>query len=103
MTVDRRIIELYNEYVHTALPRREFIARLTRMAGGAAAALTALTVLEPNYAQAQQVPPEDKRLKCERITFNGPNGPVKAYTARPKKIKREHKIPGIVVMHENRG
>jgi len=103
MTVDRRMIELYNEYVHTALPRRDFIARLTRMAGGAAAAMTALAVLEPNYAQAQQVPPEDKRLRCERITFNGPNGPVKGYTARPRKIKREHKIPGIVVGHENRG
>ena len=103
MTVDKRIIELYNEYVHTALPRREFLARLTRMAGGAAAAMTVLSVLEPNYAQAQQVPPDDKRLSCERISFNGPNGPIKAYTARPRKIKREQKIGGIVVMHENRG
>src|SRR6187551_3224387 len=61
MTVDRRMIELYNEYVHTALPRREFLARLTRMAGGAAAAMTALAVLEPNYVQARQVEPDDKR------------------------------------------
>jgi carboxymethylenebutenolidase len=103
MTVDRRMIELYNEYVHTALPRREFIARLTRMAGGAAAAMTALAVLEPNYAQARQVEPDDKRLKCEKITFNGPNGPVKAYTAMPKKIGRRDKLPGVLVIHENRG
>ena len=59
MTVDRRMIELYNEYVHTALPRREFMARLTRMAGGAAAAMTALAVLEPNYVQARQVEPAE--------------------------------------------
>ena len=44
----------------------------------------ALGLLEPNYAQAQQVAPDDKRLRTERIEFNGPNGPVKAYTARPQ-------------------
>ena len=103
MTVDRRMIELYNEYVHTALPRREFIAKLTRMAGGAAAAMTALAVLEPNYVQARQIEPDDKRLKCERIEFNGPNGPVKAYVAKPKKIGRHDKLPGVLVIHENRG
>jgi len=103
MTVDRRMIQLYNEYVHTALPRREFIARLTRMAGGAAAAMTALAVLEPNYVQARQVEPDDKRLKCQKIEFNGPNGPVKAYTAMPRKIGRRDKLPGVLVIHENRG
>jgi len=103
MTVDRRMIELYNEYVHTALPRREFLARLTRMAGGAAAAMTALAVLEPNYVQARQVEPDDKRLKCEKISFNGPNGPVRAYTAMPRKVGRHDKLPGVLVVHENRG
>jgi carboxymethylenebutenolidase len=103
MTVDRRIIDLYNEYVHTALPRREFLARLTSMAGGAAAATTLLAVLEPNYAQARQVEPDDKRLKTEKIEFNGPNGPVKAYVARPKKLGRTDKVPGVLVIHENRG
>jgi carboxymethylenebutenolidase len=102
MTVDRRIIDLYNEYVHTALPRREFLARLARVAGGAAAATTVLAVLEPNYAQARQVEPDDKRLRTEKIEFNGPNGPVKAYVARPKMGKRD-KAPGVLVIHENRG
>lgn len=102
MTVDRRIIELYNEYVHTALPRREFLTRLAKMAGGVAAATGVLAVLEPNYAQARQVEPDDKRLKAEKIEFNGPNGPVKAYLARPKLGKRD-KAPGVLVIHENRG
>ncbi len=87
MTVDRRIIELYNEYVHSALPRREFLSRLANIAGGAAAAMTVLAVLEPNYAQARQVEPDDKRLKTEKIEFNGPNGPVKAYVAQPRKLR----------------
>jgi carboxymethylenebutenolidase len=103
MTVDRRILDLYNEYVHTALPRRDFLTRLAKIAGGSAAALAVLPLIEPNYAQARQVEPEDKRLKCEKIEFNGPNGPVKAYTARPAKIKKGDKVPGILVIHENRG
>ena len=103
MTVDGRIIELYNEYVHTTLPRREFLARLTRLAGSVAAATTALAVLEPNYAQARQTEPDDKRLKCESIEFNGPNGSVKAYTARPRKMGRSDRIAGVLVIHENRG
>ena len=103
MTVDRRIIDLYNEYVHTALPRREFLARLTRIAGGVAAATTVLAVLEPNYAQARQVEPDDKRLHCEKIEFNGPSGAIKAYTARPRKLGKSDKIPGVLVIHENRG
>ena len=51
MTVDRRIIDLYNEYVHTALPRREFLSRLTNLAGGVAAATTALG----RYARPEEV------------------------------------------------
>jgi len=103
MTVDNRIIELYNEYVHTALPRREFLTRLARMAGGAAAATTVLAVLEPNYAQARQIEPNDKRIAAEKIEFNGPNGPVKAYVARPRKMGKRDKLPGVLVIHENRG
>ena len=101
--VDKRIIDLYNEYVHTALPRREFLARLAKVAGGAAAATTVLAVLEPNYALARQVEPDDKRLRTEKIEFNGPNGAVKAYVARPRKLGRTDRVPGVLVIHENRG
>jgi carboxymethylenebutenolidase len=103
MKPDRSIIDLYNEYVHSALPRREFLTRLAKIAGGSAAALAVLPLLEPNYAQARQIEPDDKRVKGERIEFNGPNGPVKAYLARPTKVKRHQKIAGVLVIHENRG
>jgi carboxymethylenebutenolidase len=101
--VDKSIIDLYNEYVHTTMPRRDFIARLTKIAGGTAAALAVLPLIEPNYAQARQVEPDDKRLKTEKIEFNGPNGPVKAYVARPRKLGKTDKVPGVLVIHENRG
>src|SRR5687768_6489136 len=84
MTVDRRIIDLYNEYVHTALPRREFMSRLVGIAGSAAAATAVLPFLEPNYAHARQIEPDDKRIKGE-------------------KIKRSDKVAGVLVIHENRG
>lgn len=103
MTVDRRIVELYNEYVHSALPRRDFMRRLTQMAGGAVAAMSALAVLEPNYAQARQTEPDDKRLRCEKLEFNGPNGPVQAYVARPRKLRHSDRVAGVLVIHENRG
>jgi carboxymethylenebutenolidase len=103
MTVDRRIVDLYNEYVHTALPRREFMTRLASIAGGAAAAMAILPFIEPNYAQARQIEPDDKRLKAEKIEFDGPQGKVKAYVAQPRKPKSGAKLPGILVIHENRG
>jgi len=73
------------------------------MAGGAAAAATLLGVLEPNYAHARQTEPDDKRLRTEKLEFNGPNGPVKAYVARPRKLGRGDKVAGVLVIHENRG
>ena len=103
MTVDRRIIDLYNEYVHTALPRRDFLTRLASIAGSSAAAMGALAFLEPNYAQGRQIEPDDKRLKTEKIEFDGPQGKIKAYVAHPRKIKSGTKLPGILVIHENRG
>jgi len=103
MTVDRRIIDLYNEYVHSALPRREFMTRLASIAGSSAAAMAILPFIEPNYAQARQVEPDDKRLKGEKIEFDGPQGKVKAYVAMPRKLGKNEKVSGILVIHENRG
>ena len=101
--MDRRIIDLYNEYVHTALPRREFLTRLASIAGSSAAAMAILPFIEPNYAQARQIEPDDKRLKTEKIEFDGPQGKVKAYLAMPRKSRKDEKLPGILVIHENRG
>jgi carboxymethylenebutenolidase len=103
MTVDRRIIDLYNEYVHTALPRREFMTRLIQIAGGTAAALAVLPLIEPNYAHARQIEPDDKRLRTEKIEFEGPQGKVKAYTAMLAKLGKRDKLAGVLVIHENRG
>ena len=96
--MEQRFINLYDEYTHKPLPRQEFIIRLTMMAGGTAAAMALLPLLEVNMAHAAVTPQED--LFTERISYAGVNGDMQAYVARPKEDK---KYPAVVVIHENRG
>ena len=96
--MDQQIINLYDEYTHKPLNRNEFIRRLALLAGGTAAALTLLPLLEVNYANATVTGQEN--LFTERITYPGINGDMQAYVARPKK---EKKYAAVVVIHENRG
>ncbi|WP_207478822.1 dienelactone hydrolase family protein [Arenibaculum pallidiluteum] len=98
--MDQRIIDLYDEYTHRPLDRRVFLDRLAALVGGTAAAYALLPLLENNYALAQQVAPDDRRLVAERVTFAGPGGPVGAHLARPA---GEGRWPAVIVVHENRG
>lgn len=96
--MDQRIINLYDEYTHKPLNRQEFLKCLAVLAGGTAAAMTLLPLLENNYANAAVT--KDNGLFTEYITYPGVPNQMKAYVARPKKDK---KYPAIVVIHENRG
>jgi carboxymethylenebutenolidase len=98
--MDKKIIDLYDEYIHESLDRREFLKRLAILVGGTAAAHALLPLLELNYAQAQVVPKDDPRLKTGYINYPGATGEVRAHVARPK---GDAKLPGVVVVHENRG
>ena len=94
------IIYLYDEYTHTRLSRRVFLDRLTRLAGGAAAAAAVLPLLEGSGAEAAMVDPGDSRLTTRRVAFSGASGAVKGYMARPRGRGR---LPAVVVIHENKG
>jgi carboxymethylenebutenolidase len=96
--MDQKFINLYDEYTHKPLSRSEFLKRLTMLAGGTAAAMSLLPLLEVDFANAAVTSEED--LFTEKITYTGVNGEMQAYVARPKK---EKKYPVIVVIHENRG
>ena len=98
--MDQKTIDLYNEYLHELLDRREFFRRLSLLAGGTAAAIALLPLLENNHAKAEVVPKNDPRLYTEYIKYPGATGDVRAHLARPKGDK---KLPGVVVIHENRG
>ncbi|MEO6613016.1 MAG: dienelactone hydrolase family protein [Chitinophagaceae bacterium] len=96
--MDQQIINLYDEYTHKPLSRGEFLRRLALVAGGTAAAMALLPLLEVNYAQAAMTPQDD--LFTERISYPGINGDMQAYIARPKEMKP---YAAVVVIHENRG
>ena len=96
--MDQQIINLYDEYTHKPLSRNDFLRKLAVLAGGTAAAMALLPLLEVNYAHAAVTKEED--LFTERINYPGVNGDMQAYVARPKE---EKKYPTVIVIHENRG
>lgn len=98
--MNQEIIDLYDRYTHELLGRREFLKKLSMLAGGTAAANALLPLLENDYANAEIVPKDDPRLQTDSITYRGATGDVHAYFARPK---GDEKLPGVVVIHENRG
>jgi len=99
--MNHRIIQLYDDYTHGTMPRREFLSRLARVAGGAAAAAALLPLLENRYAQAATVAADDPSIMAGREHFAGPAGPVKAYVAWPARVRAGQ--GAVVVIHENRG
>jgi carboxymethylenebutenolidase len=96
--LDQSIINLYDEYTHKPLSRKEFLKRLTHMVGSTTAAMSILPMLESNYVGSSLTNSND--LFTEYITYAGVNGEMKAYVARPKE---EKKYAAVVVIHENRG
>ncbi len=99
--MDRKFVQLYDEFTHGTMPRREFLRRLARIAGGAAAAAASLPLLESRYASAATVAPNDPSIMAGRERFDGPAGSVNAYVAWPTKVPGRR--GAVVVIHENRG
>ena len=100
---DPELLVLFNAYVHGAIDRRGFLDKARRFAVGGVTAAMLLDQLSPNFAEAQQISPQDKRLKTERVTYPSPKGNEKTggYLVRPADATA--KLPGVLVVHENRG
>ena len=98
--MDRKYFDLYEKYSKDYLNRREFLKRLAVLAGGTAAAVTLLPLIQKSFVHAQVVPKNDPRLDIDNITYPAPTGPMNAHFARPKGDK---KYPAVIVIHENRG
>jgi carboxymethylenebutenolidase len=97
------VLKLFDGYVHGALDRREFLDRAAKFAVGGFTAAAMLESLRPNYAFAQQVAKDDARIKAEYVSYPSPqgSGTMRGYLARP--ANASGKLPGILVIHENRG
>jgi carboxymethylenebutenolidase len=98
--MDQKVIDLYDEFIHGGMNRRDFLDRLTRIVGSSAAAIAAMSLLQSDFALAEMVPAKDPRLATDRITYDSPKGKVSGYLARPKAMGKR---PTILVIHENRG
>jgi carboxymethylenebutenolidase len=99
MPIDPRIVQLYDDYTHRHFDRRLFMQRATALVGAAAAAAM-FASMRSNYARAETVKADDPRLETAHVTYPGSTTPVKGYVARPR---GSGKLPGIIVIHQNRG
>jgi carboxymethylenebutenolidase len=99
----QELLDLFHEYQHGDISRRGFFERAGKFAVGGLTVAAIFEGMKPNYAWAQQVPKDDARLKTEYATAPSPegNGSIKGYFARP--AKASGKLPGVIVVHENRG
>jgi carboxymethylenebutenolidase len=100
---DQELLNLFDQYVHGDVDRRGFLEKAGRFAVGGVTAAMLLDALSPRFAEAQQIPADDKRLKITPLDFDSPkgSGKVHGYLAKPASAKG--KLPGVLVIHENRG
>jgi len=98
--MDREVGELFASYRENEINRRQFLEKLAAITGGVAAAYALLPLLEGNIAKATIVAADDIRLATEPVTYKGVAGEIRGYLARPNDAG---KLPGVVVVHENRG
>jgi len=99
----QELLDLFHEYQHGEITRRDFLDRAQKFAIGGITALALFESLKPNYAWAEQVKKDDARITTSYETIASPdgNGSIKGYFARPAHLTG--KVPAVLVIHENRG
>jgi carboxymethylenebutenolidase len=100
---DQELLNLFDRYVHGDIDRRGFLEGAARYAVGGMTASMLLDALSPKFAEAQQIAKDDARLKASTVEFSSPKGQgkMRGYVVRP--AKASGKLPGVLVVHENRG
>jgi carboxymethylenebutenolidase len=99
----QELLDLFHEYQHGDMSRRDFMERIQKFAVGGVTAAAIYESLKPNYAWAQQVPKDDPKIKTSYETVASPkgNGSIRGYFVRP--ATASGKLPAVIVIHENRG
>jgi carboxymethylenebutenolidase len=100
---DPDVLILFDAYVHGAIDRRGFLQKASKYATAGMTAAMMLDALNPRFAEAQQVAKDDARVKAEYVPYPSPQGNsvTKGYLVKPATAKG--KLPGVLVVHENRG
>lgn len=100
---NQEVLDLYDDYAHGRVNRRTFLERASKFALGGLTAGALLEVLSPNYAFAEQIAKDDKRIEVSYAEYPSPKGggTMRGYLAKP--AGADLKVPAVVVVHENRG
>src|SRR5688572_11833143 len=95
------VMSLFDQYVHGVIPRREFLKSAGKYAAAGVSAEALLALLSPNFAMAQQVRPNDGRIKASYVEYVSPEGygRIRGYLVQP--AKAAGKLPTVLVVHEN--
>lgn len=100
---DPRILELYDGYVHGKMSKRDFLGSAGKYVAAGITAAAVLEQLQPNYALAQQVAPDDPSIEAMEVTYDSPNGHGSISGLMAKPAGASGPLPAVLVVHENRG
>lgn len=101
--ISQEVFDLYDDYAHNKINRRQFVEKLSIFAVGAVTLPSLLSFMTPNYIDSILIQPTDPRIKSGYINYDSPKGggSIKGLLSQPSDTKK--KLPGIIVVHENRG
>ena len=101
--IKQEVFDLYDDYAHNRLSRRLFMDKLSTYAVGGLTVASLTSFISPDYVKKIQIQQDDTRLNSEFITYDSPKGggSIKGLLSRPADAKGQ--LPGIIVVHENRG
>jgi carboxymethylenebutenolidase len=101
--INQEVFDLYDDYVHNKIERRQFLKKLSLYAVGGLTVPSLLSFIMPNYIDSIIINQDDPRINSEFITYESPKGggEIRGLLSKPKDAK--NKLAGIVVVHENRG
>lgn len=101
--IKQEVFDLYDDYAHNRIDRRQFMERLSVYAVGGVTVSSLMSFIMPDYQDKIQVKPNDLRLKTEFVEYDSQKGggKIKGQLSRP--VNSNKKLPGVIVVHENRG
>lgn len=101
--IKQEVFDLYDDYAHNKLNRRQFVEKLSLYAVGGLTVSSLLSFMSPNYLDTITVKPDDPTIDSDYINYDSPQGggTIKGLLSKPKDL--DTKVPGVVVVHENRG
>lgn len=101
--LSQEVFDLYDDYAHNRIDRRQFMNKLSAYAIGGITVASLLSFIMPKYKENLQIQPDDPRLDSKYITYNSPKGGGEIKGLYSKPVDAKTKMPGVIVVHENRG